>query len=433
MKFIKPAAAVIAIAMLLSACNTTVGAADVTTTAGAEVQSTTTAPAKTTTAGTTTLPAKFNGKEYRLPAYAEALPSLKEAYAEDFLIGTAINTDQLREGTSSYDIALKHYNIFTTENEMKPAYVNPTEGVFDFTAPDLFVEFGEAHPDVALRGHTLVWHSQAPQWWFEGSGTGGMATSEELLSRMNEYIETVMTRYKGKIKYYDVANEVITDSGSGLRDKNGGSFWPDIVGDLDGDGDKYDFIEQAFITARATDPDAKLIINDYSLEQDPRKLGDFYDMVKSMLEQGIPIDGVGIQAHIQLDWPSVVNFKMAIEKLATLKELNPDLIIQITELDVSMFAWNDQSLTIEMTPDMEKKLAVRYADLFDMFRDEAAKGNLEAVIMWGFNDGMSWLNGYPVGGRVNHPLLFDRDLIAKPAFWGVIDRTKIDAAVSETL
>ncbi|MDR0986718.1 MAG: endo-1,4-beta-xylanase [Ruminococcus sp.] len=430
MRFIKPATAALAIAMLLTACNT-VQATETTTTTAANV-TTTAAPAETQPA-VTTLSDKFAGKTYRLPAYAETLPNLKDVLAENFLIGTAINTDQLREGTTSLDIALKHYNIFTTENEMKPAYVNPEEGVFDFTAPDKFIEFGEANPDVALRGHTLVWHSQAPQWWFQGSGDGGLATSEELVARMTEYINTTVGRYKGKIKYWDVVNEAFSDSGNGLRAMNEGSFWPDIVGDLDGDGDKYDFMEQAFYIAREADPDAKLIINDYSLEQDPKKLNAFYDAVKSMLEQGVPIDGVGIQAHIQLEWPSVLNFKMAIEKLATLKEINPDLIIQITELDVSMFAWNDQSLTIEMTPENEKKLAVRYADLFDMFREEAAKGNLEAVIMWGYNDGMSWLNGYPVGGRVNHPLLFDRDLIAKPAFWGVVDRTQIDAAVAETL
>jgi GH35 family endo-1,4-beta-xylanase len=437
MKFLKPATAALAIAMLLTACNAPAG--EVTTTpAAVEQQSvadaqTTTAPAVETAPGTTTLEAKFDGKEYRLPAYAEALPNLKDVYKDDFLIGTAINTDQLREGTISYAIATKHYNIFTTENEMKPMYVNPEEGVFDFTAPDKFIEFGENNPDVALRGHTLVWHSQTPAWWYEGSGTDGMATSDELIARMTEYINTVMGRYKGKIKYYDVVNEAFSDSGQGLRGLYEGSFWSEIIGDLDGDGDKYDFMEQAFTIARAADPDAKLIINDYSLEQDPNKLNSFYEAVKSMLEQGVPIDGVGIQAHIQLDWPSVLNFKLAIEKLATLKEINPDLIIQVTELDVSMFAWNDQSLIIDMTPENEEKLAVRYADLFDMFREEAAKGNLEAVIMWGYNDGMSWLNGYPVAGRINHPLLFDRDLIAKPAFWGVVDRSKISAAVAETL
>jgi endo-1,4-beta-xylanase len=431
MKILKPVTAAITILMLLTACNN-VPVAEMTESQAPEIQNTTTA-ATTAAPAQTTLDPKFDGKEYRLPAYSEALPNLKDVFADDFYVGTAINTEQLEEGSDTYNIAVKHYNIFTTENEMKPEALNPAEGEFYFDAADKFVAFGEANPDVLLRGHTLVWHSQVPQWWFQGSGDGGLATSDELLSRMREYISTVVGRYKGKIKYWDVVNEAMSDSTGKPRQMNDMSFWPGIVGDLDGDGDDLDYIEQAFYAAREADPDAILLINDYSLEQDPKKLNGFYDAVKSMLEQGVPIDGVGIQAHIQLDWPAVLNFKLAIEKLATLKEINPDLIIQVTELDVSMYAWNDQSLTVDMTPEMEKKLAVRYADLFDMFREEAAKGNLETVVMWGFNDGMTWLNNYPVEGRTNHPLLFDRDLIAKPAFWGVVDRTKIDAAVEEQL
>ncbi|MDR0943114.1 MAG: endo-1,4-beta-xylanase [Ruminococcus sp.] len=429
-KILKPVTA-IAIAMLFTACNN-VPAAVVTDTVP-EIQNTTTsAPAEITTVGETTVDeAMFEGKEYRLPATYETLPNLKDVFADDFYLGTAINTFQLEEGTDTYNLALKHFNIFTTENEMKPVYVNPSEGVFDFAAPDKFIAFGDANPDAILRGHTLVWHSQAPEWWFKGSGEGGRATSDELMARMTEYINTTVGRYKGKIKYWDVVNEAFSDSTGQLRQLHEQSYWAPIIGDLDGDGDEYDFIEQAFYLAREADPDAKLIINDYNLEQDPRKLNGFYDAVKSMLEQGVPIDGVGIQAHIQLEWPSIINFKMAIEKLATLKEINPDLIIQVTELDVSMYAWSDQSLTVDMNAENETKLAVRYADLFDMFREEAAKGNLETVVMWGFYDGMSWLNDYPIPGRTNHPLLFDRDLIAKPAFWGVVDRTKIDAAVEE--
>jgi endo-1,4-beta-xylanase len=429
MKILKPVTAAVAIAMLLTACNDI--AVNVPDTAPETQNTTTSAAATAETTVLTTAAEDFGGKQYRLPATAAALPNLKDVFADDFNFGTAVNTFQLEEGSESYNLVTKHFNIFTTENEMKPMYINPSEGNFDFNAPDKFVAFGEANPDVLLRGHTLVWHSQVPAWWFQGSGDGGKATSDELLSRMREYISTVMGRYKGKIKYWDVVNEAFSDSTGKLRQTYEQSHWASIVGDLDGDGDEYDFMEQAFYAAREADPDAILIINDYSLEQDPKKLNGFYDAVKSMLEQGVPIDGVGIQAHIQIGYPAIENFKMAIEKLATLKEINPDLIIQVTELDVSMYSWNDQSLTVDMTPENEKQFAVRYADLFDMFREQAALGNLESVIMWGFNDGMTWLNDYPVPGRTNHPLLFDRQLNAKPAFWGVVDRTKIDDAVAE--
>ena len=197
------------------------------------------------------------------------------------------------------------------------------------------MEFGE-DVGATLRGHTLVWHSQAPQWWFEGEN-GERATSEQLLARMEEYITTVMTRYQGRIQTWDVVNEAISDSNGGLRRDTEGSQYASIIGDLDGDGKDNDYIEQAFTFARAADPDAQLIINDYSLESDVGKLDVFYETVKSMLEKGVPIDGAGIQAHIQIGYPSVQLFEMAIEKLAELKELNPDFTVQVTELDVSIF------------------------------------------------------------------------------------------------
>lgn len=363
-------------------------------------------------------------QSFFLPAYDESLPALKDVYADAFKVGAAVNTFQLREGSDFYKTAVKHYNVFVTENEMKPMYVNPSKGTFNFAAPDSFVAFGES-VGAALRGHTLVWHNQVPDWWFKGEN-GGNATREELLSRMEEYISTVMGRYKGRIHTWDVVNEAISDSSSGLRD----SKWVQIIGDMDGDGNAYDFMEHAFRYAREADPDAQLIINDYSLESDSRKLNDFYTAVKTMLEKGTPIDGAGIQAHVQMGYPSIATFEQAIEKLASLKELNPDFTVQITELDVSLFAWNDQSKQKEMTPELQKQFAEYYADLFAMFKRQAEKGNLDMVVTWGVYDGSSWLDGFPVSGRTNAPLLFDRSFMTKPAFWGVVDRTLIPDAIA---
>ena len=360
---------------------------------------------------------------YLLPAYDEQVPALKDVFAEDFMVGAAVNTFQLQEGSPYYRTVVKHYNVLVTENEMKPQYVNPSEGTFAFDAPDRFVAFGESI-GAAMRGHTLVWHNQVPQWWFKGEN-GGTATSEELLSRMETYITTVMGRYTGRIHTWDVVNEAISDS-KGLRD----SKWVQIIGDLDGDGNSYDFMEHAFRFARAADPDAQLIINDYSLESDARKLNDFYTAVKTMLEKGVPIDGAGIQAHVQMGYPSIATFEQAIERLASLKEINPNFTVQITELDVSIFAYSDQSKTKVMTPELQKQFANYYADLFAMFRRQAAKGNLDMVVMWGVYDGSSWLDGFPVSGRTNAPLLFDRSFMTKPAFWGLVDRTLIQEAVA---
>ena len=363
-------------------------------------------------------------RSYAVPAYDESVPALKDAYADYFKVGAAVNTFQLREGSDFYKTVVRHYNVLVTENEMKPMYINPSSGNFSFDAPDRFVAFGESI-GASLRGHTLVWHNQVPDWWFKGEH-GGTATREELLSRMETYISTVMGRYKGRIHTWDVVNEAISDSSSGLRD----SKWVQIIGDMDGDGNAYDFMEHAFRFAREADPDAQLIINDYSLESDSRKLNDFYTAVKTMLEKSVPIDGAGIQAHVSLGYPSIATFEQSIEKLASLKELNPDFTVQITELDVSLFAWNDQSKTKEMTPELQQQFAEYYAELFTMFKRQAEKGNLDMVVTWGVYDGSSWLDGFPVAGRTNAPLLFDRSFQTKPAFWGVIDPELIPVAIA---
>ncbi len=369
------------------------------------------------------------GRSYYLPACDENVPSLCETYADAFKVGAAVNTDQLGKQSDFYQLITKHYNAFVTENEMKPMYLNPAEGVYCFDAADQFVEFGE-EVGAALRGHTLIWHSQAPEWWFQGDD-GERATSEQLLARMEEYITTVVSRYKGRVGTWDVVNEVMSDSNGGIRRDSESSQYASIIGDLDGDGKDVDYIKQAFYFADAADPDARLIINEYSLESDVKKLDAFYEMVKAMLEKGVPIDGAGIQAHIQMGYPSLQAFEAAIEKLAKLKEINPDFTVQITELDVSIFSWDDQSTEKELTPELQTELAERYADLFDMFRRQAEKGNLDMVVMWGVHDGRSWLDNYPVQGRTNAPLLFDRQMMAKPAFWGVINRELIPEAVAD--
>jgi GH35 family endo-1,4-beta-xylanase len=346
-------------------------------------------------------------------------------------MGAAIDVPHLVPGTNQYKIITKHYNFITTGNELKPEYINTSNGVFKFETPDKYIKFGDDHPDMKLRGHTLVWHSQVPGWWFKGSGTDGNATSKELMDRMEEYITTVVGRYKGKIDTWDVVNEVLSDSTGDLRRDSESSKWASIIGDLDGDGRDSDYIEQAFILAHKADPNAKLIINDYSIEADWKKINAMYDLVKYMLQKGIPVDGIGIQAHVQLGAVSPSTFEKAIEKFASLKEFNPDFTVEVTELDVSIFSWNDNSKTKQITPALEKQLAEYYRDLFTMFKRQADKGNLSLVVTWGFYDGGSWLDNYPVPGRVNAPLLFDRNYKAKPAFWGVVDPSKIDACVAE--
>ncbi|MCD7731885.1 MAG: endo-1,4-beta-xylanase [Oscillospiraceae bacterium] len=348
-----------------------------------------------------------------LYAYDEEAPSLYEAFSEWFKVGTAMNTSDLVEGSEEMEILIKQYNVFTLENESKPENIHPSEDVYNFEALDKLVEFANEY-DKTVRGHVLVWHSQCPDW-FSYDDDGNTVSADVLIERMKEHITTIVSHYKGEVDVWDVVNEVLGDNG-GLRD----SMWYQIIGDYDGDGDKYDYIEIAFETAHEADPDARLIINDYSLESSEDKTITMYMMVKSMLEEGIPIDGIGLQMHIDIDFDAET-CKNNVEILMRLKEIDPDFVIEITELDLSCYSWSDSSTDIELTDEFVEKFDSLYSDIFEMFIEFSEAGYLDSVVMWGYNDGMSWLNGYPVSGRVNYPLLIDRDYKLKSAYWSLID------------
>lgn len=347
-------------------------------------------------------------------AYDDEAPSLSEAYSDYFKIGAAINSWDLDESSDSFKIINRQYDTYVMENETKPDQIHPSEDTYNFGATDKFVEFGEKYGKT-LRGHTLVWHSQCPNWFFEDNGE--TASADLLIERMKDHITTVVSRYKGKIDTWDVCNEVLDDS-FGLRL----SSWLKIVGDYDGDGDKYDFIEIAFRTAHEADPDARLIINDYSLESSTDKAITMYNMVKKMLSEGVPVDGVGLQMHVGID-TDVEKARENMKILAKLKEIDPDFILEVTELDMSCYTWGDNSTEIDFKK-VEKQFNEKYKELFNMFMDLSEEGILDSVVFWGYNDGMSWLNGYPVQGRTNHPLLIDRDLKFKSAYWALLDLPK---------
>lgn len=349
--------------------------------------------------------------------YDEDAPSLYEAFSDYFRVGAAINSWYFSNTKSEDFISMmKQFNIFTLENESKPDAMHPSEDRYNFTNVDKFVAFGEKY-GVSLRGHTLIWHSQCPNWFFYKSGTSGTAaTAEQLMERIDEHVTTIVSRYAGKIDSWDVVNEVFNDDGT-LRD----SKWLQIVGDYDGDGDKYDYIEQAFISASKADPEAKLIINDYNLEWSSSKVNGVYNLVKSMLQDGIKVDGVGLQMHIAYN-TDINTLRKNLEKLATLREYNPDFTIQITEMDMSCFVWNDNSLKVDLTDSFMKQYNKTYVEAFKLFMEFSERGLIDTVVFWGINDDHSWLNNSPAG-RVNHPFLIDRDNGFKSTYWEVLSLT----------
>ena len=187
------------------------------------------------------------------------------------------------------------------------------------------------------------------------------------------------------------------------------SKWFEIAG--------QEYIEKAFIWAHEADPDAELVINDYNLESNPAKREAMYKLVKSLKEKKIPIDGIGIQMHISIQSPALSEIKKTIELFASL-----GVKVLVTELDVSIYESETEAFK-EATPDILLRQSVRYEELFKLFKEQADKNRLDTVILWGSADDDTWLDDFPVRGRKNAPLLFDRDLQAKPAFWGIVDPT----------
>ncbi|MFC4388769.1 endo-1,4-beta-xylanase [Gracilibacillus marinus] len=327
---------------------------------------------------------------------SKEIPSLYKQFEDAFKIGAAINKYTLQ---TSQETIKKHYNSITAENEMKFENLHPKEDVYNFEISDQMIQFAQNN-QIAMRGHTLVWHNQTSNWLFEHNGR--QVDKETLISRMEEHIATVVGRYKGKIYSWDVVNEVIADEKNTFyRD----SKWYEILGET--------FIDKAFQFAHHADPTAKLFYNDYN-ESDPIKSEKIYQLVKRLKENDVPIHGVGMQAHWNIYDPSLDKIKAAIEKYASL-----GMEIQLTELDVSMFAFDDKRTDLaHPTEEMLALQATRYEHVFDLLRQY--KEHITAVTFWGVADDYTWLNNFPVRERKNWPFLLDEKHQPKQAFWNVV-------------
>jgi endo-1,4-beta-xylanase len=346
---------------------------------------------------------------------AHAPTSLKQAFKGEFVIGAAINSPQITGQDQRGDALIDaQFNSISPENVLKWERVHPEAGRYDFGLADQYVDFGVEH-HMFIVGHTLVWHNQVPVWVFQDDN-GNLVTRDVLLARLKDHIDTVVGRYKGKIQSWDVVNEVLNEDGT-LRQ----SLWYKIIGP--------DYIEKAFQFAHEADPEAQLFYNDYNLENDA-KLKGAIALVKKLKSEGIPITGVGIQGHDHLDWPSAEQEDAAISAFAAL-----GVKVAITELDMTVLpnAGAQPSADINLRvqqqaalnpyvkglPDaVQQALAARYAALFGVYIKHS--DTVERVTFWGVTDGDSWLNDWPVQGRTNYPLLFDRNGQPKPAYDAVL-------------
>jgi endo-1,4-beta-xylanase len=326
-----------------------------------------------------------------------AIASLYQKFERHFDIGAAVNSKTIE---TQADLIKRHYNSVTAENEMKFAEIHPDPDRYTFGAADAIVDFAISQGK-KVRGHTLVWHNQTPDWVFEGPN-GVPATRDQLLTKMQQHIETVVKRYRGQIYAWDVVNEAIEDSTDITLRK---SMWLDIIGE--------DYIANAFHFAHQADPNALLFYNDYN-ETNPVKRDKIAALVSSLKDQDVPIHGIGMQGHWNIHGPSIEEIRTAIELYASL-----GVQLQITELDLSVFEFADRRTDLtEPSTQMLELQAQRYEQIFELF--QAYQSSITAVTFWGAADDYTWLDDFPVKGRKNWPFLFDRNHLPKKAFHRVM-------------
>lgn len=330
--------------------------------------------------------------------------TLKEKYASYFTMGVAISPRALR--TPERQLIETQFSGVTAENAMKMGPIHPRADRFNWAAADSVVAFATAR-NMAVRGHTLVWHSQTPDWLFKGEGDQ-QVIKEELLKRIKAHIDSVVGRYKGRVFAWDVVNEAISDQKEEF-------YRPSLFYQICGE----EYIQKAFEWAHAADPSALLFYNDYN-ETDPVKRGKIIKMVNELRAKGVPIHGIGLQAHWSIFSPSAELLEQTLSDFS-----KTGLTLHITELDVSVYKKEGRreripsdSLTA-YTPEREAMQTEMYQRAFAAFRKYRAF--IRSVTFWNISDRYSWLDNFPIRGRKDHPLLFDAALQPKKSFGAVMD------------
>lgn len=319
--------------------------------------------------------------EPRPPASADTFALRALATAKGIRLGTAIDRG-LRTGgtagTSFRALVARHFSSLTAENDMKHQRLQPQRGVYAWGGADSIVAFAETH-GMQVRGHTLVWHQQNAAWLANGTWT-----ADEARALLVDHVTTVATRYRGRIAAWDVVNEAFEDDGT-LRN----SVWQRTLG--------ADYIALAFRTAAAADPQARLFYNDYGIEWPGRKQDSTYALVQRLLAAGVPIHGVGFQAHFQAG-QLPPNFAGTLQRFAAL-----GLDVHITELDVRV-----------RTPSTATDRATQAQNYRDVVAACLQVSRCTSLTIWGVSDGDSWVPSTFAGW--GDALPWDAALQPKPAF-----------------
>ena len=335
--------------------------------------------------------------------------SLSDRYKDLFHLGAAINQDIIfGKDVQSLNIVTSEFNSITPENSLKWLYLQPSPNKFNFIAADKYVALGIKN-NMNIVGHALVWHNQLADFMKNTS------SSAAFTNHVKNHIHTVVSRYKGEIDAWDVVNEAFKEDGS-LR--------PSVFKKQMGEN----YIEDVFKLAETADPDADLIYNDYNLYK-PAKRAGVLKMVKKLQDNGIKINAIGVQAHWRLKSPSLNEIEQMILDISA-----AGVDLMFTELDITVLPNPWELVGAEVTRNFSKlegdpkmnpypnglpkeieiQLAKRYKDIFKLFMKHQDK--ISSVTFWGVIDQYSWLNDWPIKGRTNYPLLFDREYQPKLAY-----------------
>lgn len=353
------------------------------------------------------------------PLDGDTVDSLARAFEEHFRVGVALSSSTF-DGTDAAAEALvsEHFSRISPENVLKWSSVHPSPDRYAFEPVDRFVAFGERH-GMEMHGHVLVWHQQVPDWVFSDD-RGAELSAPALWERLEEHIGALAERYGSSFAYWDVVNEAFLDNGE-LRD----SPWRRILGD--------DYLAEVFALADRLLPEAKLIYNDYSMFLPPKHEA-VIRMVRDLRSRGVRIDAVGMQGHYNLMRPRIDEVETVLAAFEA-----ADIEVLVTELDLDVLPSERQiqgadlddrqdasallnPYTRCLPPDVDAAIAEHWGKLFEVF--VAHSHNISSITFWGVSDRHTWLNDWPINGRTNYPLLFDRNLHPKRSFEAVIQRAK---------
>lgn len=366
------------------------------------------------------------------------IPGLKDVLRRRGIEHVGVAVDQRETTGRSAELLLRHFDAITPENAGKPESVQPVEGQFTWDSLDRLLDFADEN-GVDVYGHVLVWHSQTPAWFFKDGDrdlTSSPADRALLRSRLKAHIKAIADHVDARypdgdspIWAMDVVNEVIADGPNDNPHDMRDSRWFQVLGE--------GFVDDAFRLARRYFPDTKLFINDYNTEM-PEKRADYLELIKALKKRKVPIDGVGHQAHVDVARP----VQWLEDSITAVRRLDRHLLQAVTELDVNLSKQNTGAdVSSGEVPEYERAFAddddavieagYYYRDLFDML--ERQSRSIDSVTFWGISNARTWLRTWPLPRPWENPLPFDDDLQAAPAYWGIVDPSRLPARPADVL